>query len=76
MMREESSSSVLFMMIYVKRSVYSLCIVQCNFKFLSRGFYSGIFMPYRGPPNLGTWSAMMGFYKVSTPSLVISILCY
>ena len=33
------------------------------------GFIRGLPRPPRGPPNLGSWSAMMGFYKVSNPPL-------
>jgi hypothetical protein len=29
----------------------------------------------RGPPNLGPWSAMMGFFKVLALSLVIILVC-
>ena len=35
----------------------------------SIGFFRGLPRPPRGPPNLGSWSAMMGFYKVSNPPL-------
>jgi hypothetical protein len=35
----------------------------------SIGFIRGLPRAPRGPPNLVSWSAVMGFYKVSNPPL-------